>query len=255
MTKYHVSKDGVARPCRAASSESCTAIGVDGEGAPHGDFSNPKDASRFAEGVLEKSIGEDSLQGVNRNSEEGSKSKDQELAPVDFQEALQSAPRVNIGMTMVYGNVKGIKRDFEAGRIDENGSRARLAAVAADIKSREEYDITAQRPASIEYRKKLEAMAGDAKPAKALAKKPEWKNVLSKLHDYRTSRKYNSVEDSSYTRLADKILGIPRDYEGYSEVDSINSVKAFEDKIAKRRTPEAKELKLALRQALASEGK
>lgn len=257
MTKYHVSKDGVARPCKAASPESCTAEGMDGESALHGDFSSRREASRFAEKVLEGNIGKDSLESVSRGAKTpvgASEVKNVDPDGVDFQDALQSAPKVNIGMTMVYGHVKGIKRDFEAGRIDSAESRARLAGVVAELKSREEYDTTAQRPKSIEYRKKLESMAGGSKPAKVLGKKPEWKNVLNKLQVYRQSRKYNSKEDGSYTRLQDKLLGMPKDYEGYSEVDAIKSAKAFEDSISKRRTPEAKDLQKALREALASEG-
>lgn len=47
--KYHVSADGMARVCRAQSEESCRATGSDGDTAPHGEFSNPEEAQRFAE--------------------------------------------------------------------------------------------------------------------------------------------------------------------------------------------------------------
>jgi len=59
--RYHVSQDGVSRVCAAKTVESCTAIGVDGESAPHGEFANAKEASRFAEAILEKNFGADSL--------------------------------------------------------------------------------------------------------------------------------------------------------------------------------------------------
>lgn len=64
--RYHVSQDGVSRVCAAKSAASCTAIGVDGEAAPHGEFANTKEASRFAEAILEKNFGDDSLSGQTK---------------------------------------------------------------------------------------------------------------------------------------------------------------------------------------------
>lgn len=56
MPKFHVSQDGLARVCKAQSSDSCTASGPDGEAAPHGDFDNPKTAQRFAESAMESAM-------------------------------------------------------------------------------------------------------------------------------------------------------------------------------------------------------
>lgn len=58
MARYHISKDGAPRICTAQTAESCTAVGVDGDSAPHGDFNTPEEARRFAESVLEKSLGD-----------------------------------------------------------------------------------------------------------------------------------------------------------------------------------------------------
>lgn len=58
MARYHVSEDGTPRVCITQTAESCTAIGVDGDSAPHGDFNTPEEARRFAESVLEKNLGD-----------------------------------------------------------------------------------------------------------------------------------------------------------------------------------------------------
>lgn len=73
MARYHVSEDGNPRVCTAQSPESCTARGMDGDAAPHGDFADSKEARRFAEEVLEKAVGSDGLSSAsrdNRNLEE-----------------------------------------------------------------------------------------------------------------------------------------------------------------------------------------
>ena len=67
MARYHVSEDGNPRVCTAQSPESCTARGMDGDAAPHGDFADSKEARRFAEEVLEKGIGSDGLSGASRD--------------------------------------------------------------------------------------------------------------------------------------------------------------------------------------------
>jgi len=68
MARYHVSEDGKPRVCKAQSPESCTAVGVDGQSAAHGDFSDPSEAQRFAESVVEKSLGGDGLTGQSQSS-------------------------------------------------------------------------------------------------------------------------------------------------------------------------------------------
>lgn len=69
MARYHVSEDGTPRICTAQSSESCTARGVDGEAAPHGDFTDANEARRFAESVLEESALGDGLSSTARERE------------------------------------------------------------------------------------------------------------------------------------------------------------------------------------------
>lgn len=69
MPRYHVSQDGVSRVCKAATADSCTAVGVDGESAPHGEFSSADEARRFAESVLEKSSLGDGLDGISREKD------------------------------------------------------------------------------------------------------------------------------------------------------------------------------------------
>lgn len=68
MARYHVSEDGNPRVCTAQSPESCTARGVDGNAAPHGDFADSQEARRFAEEVLEKGIGSAGLSSASRDS-------------------------------------------------------------------------------------------------------------------------------------------------------------------------------------------
>lgn len=68
MARYHVSEDGNPRVCTAQSPESCTARGADGNAAPHGDFADPQEARRFAEEVLEKSIGGAALSSASRDN-------------------------------------------------------------------------------------------------------------------------------------------------------------------------------------------
>lgn len=72
MDRYHISNDGAPRVCNAQTAESCTAVGVDGDSAPHGDFNTPEEARRFAESVLEKSLG-DGLSSIGRLAENGEK--------------------------------------------------------------------------------------------------------------------------------------------------------------------------------------
>lgn len=68
MPRYHVSEDGVSRICKAATAASCTALGVDGEAAPHGEFADGREAQRFAEGVLERStLGAGLFAGARRD--------------------------------------------------------------------------------------------------------------------------------------------------------------------------------------------
>jgi hypothetical protein len=71
MARYHVSEDGTPRICTAQSPESCTARGVDGDGAPHGEFSDAGEARRFAEQVLEDSSANSGLSGVSKEATPG----------------------------------------------------------------------------------------------------------------------------------------------------------------------------------------
>lgn len=72
MATYHISEDGKARVCRASSPDKCTAKGLEGSPAAHGEFATSQDAARFAEEVLEKSFQNAHLTGASR--EESSKS-------------------------------------------------------------------------------------------------------------------------------------------------------------------------------------
>lgn len=71
MARYHVSEDGTPRVCKAQSPESCTARGVDGDPAPHGDFADANAARRFAESVIEDSSIGSGLVGIGREATPG----------------------------------------------------------------------------------------------------------------------------------------------------------------------------------------
>ena len=74
MTRYHISEDGKPRVCKAQSPESCTAKGVDGQSAVHGEFSDPSEAQSFAESVVERSLESDGLESQSRSSLDASSS-------------------------------------------------------------------------------------------------------------------------------------------------------------------------------------
>lgn len=54
MPRFHVSDDGMPRPCRAQSADSCPVKSEDGSSVPHGDFDSAQEAQRFAEKVNEQ---------------------------------------------------------------------------------------------------------------------------------------------------------------------------------------------------------
>ncbi len=66
MPKFHVSDDGVPRPCKAQSAGSCPVRSEDGESVPHGDFSSLQEAERFAEKVNEQRSAANSGQGLSK---------------------------------------------------------------------------------------------------------------------------------------------------------------------------------------------
>lgn len=93
MARYHVSEDGTPRVCTAKSPESCTAVGVDGDGAPHGEFSDAGEARRFAEHVLEESSIGNGLSGVRKPWDHPDHSEFNKLIGID-REATPGVPRL-----------------------------------------------------------------------------------------------------------------------------------------------------------------
>lgn len=90
MPRYHVSEDGVSRICKAASAASCTAVGVDGEAAPHGEFTDGREAQRFAESVLERTYGD---QGLGATAASAPAAVKHEASAIDY-EALSQDERI-----------------------------------------------------------------------------------------------------------------------------------------------------------------
>lgn len=75
--KYHISQDGVARPCKAQSQDRCTAVGPSGDAAPHAEFNSQADAQSFAEAINEKAA-----DGYLSGSSKGDSQSKVKAAPV-----------------------------------------------------------------------------------------------------------------------------------------------------------------------------
>lgn len=262
MARYHVSEDGTPRVCQAQSPESCTARGVDGEPAPHGEFTDANEARRFAESVLEESAIGSGLSGVSRSVDYESSRKDKmdrasELnRPLpDLKAIYDEKPRVNIGTSMVYADLKGIQRDLDEKRISNLQGRQRIAKVAAKLRELEAHDETAQRPESIEFRKRVEDLSEGAEPAGTLADKPQWKSVVDSIAAYKKIAKYNSKEDFKLQQLAGNIQEhrSRATHDGFSTSRTLDFAKELEKASSKARKPELVALNAALRDAIGTE--
>lgn len=248
MARYHVSEDGTPRVCSAQSPESCTARGVDGEAAPHGDFSDAGEARRFAESVLESSFGDQ--KSVSRGSKDSSTSAREPLPSLSG--LYGEAPRVNIGMAQTYGNLNGIQRDLDDGYIDEQEARSRIAAVTADLKQLEEYNSTAQRPDAVAFRERLEGLAGGAEPSERFIDQPQWKAVAAALTDHLSSKKPSAKEDRPYEFLLNHIGEGKSGYDGFSISKAVELSRNLEKTTARSRKPELVALHRRLTEATAN---
>lgn len=146
MARYHVSEDGNPRVCTAQSPESCTARGVDGNAAPHGDFADPQEARRFAEEVLEKSIGGDGLSSAsrdNRTLEE--KADDLRESVKDFRNPATSPAEIE--EIRKFWAANGVSNQFmasaEAHRLSKEaaGRVADRSAFSTDMTDSSEYRV------------------------------------------------------------------------------------------------------------------
>jgi len=243
MPRYHVSEDGTPRVCAAQSPESCTARGVDGEAAPHGDFSDAGEARRFAESVLESSLGEQKSHTRADRVADSSQTASESLPSLS--NLYKDAPRVNIGVAQTYGNLNGIQRDLDEGYIDEKEARSRLAGTVADLKRLEEYNSTAQRPEAIAYRERLEALAGDAQPAGRFVDQPQWKTVAGALTAQLEEKPF-SKENYPYRYLLERIGEEKSGYDGFSVARVVELSKNLEKSTARARKPELVALHRAL---------
>lgn len=135
MARYHVSEDGNPRVCTAQSPDSCTARGVDGNAAPHGDFADPQEARRFAEEVLEKSIESDGLSSASRDNRSLEERADDLRESVkDFRNP--STPHSQIEEIRQFWAANGVANQFaasaEAVRLSKEAEKSKGAAAVAD---------------------------------------------------------------------------------------------------------------------------
>lgn len=248
MPRYHVSEDGKPRVCSAQSPESCTARGIDGEAAPHGDFKDANEARHFAESVLEESFGES--KSFSKASA-GSSTASSEPLP-SLSGIYGEAPRVNIGVAQTYGNLNGIQKDLDAGYIDESDARSRIAGVVADLKRMEEYDSAAQRPGAIAFRERLEGLADGAERPERFVDKSQWKAVAAALSDHLASKKPSAKEDRPYEVLLNRIGESKSGYDGFSIANVVELSKDLEKITARARKPELVALRERLGEAIAN---
>ncbi len=165
------------------------------------------------------------------------------------------SPRTNIGVSRVYGHLKGIQEDANSGRINDSEARSRIAAVVEQLKALEEYNDTATRPEALAYRERLEKLAAGAPAAKPLSEKEHWKRVQAALDSFESSAKYSAKQSFELNKVRDALRGTAFSHEGYSETKALRLSEALGSSLARAQKPEAKALAASIGAALAAEKK